>query len=142
MGRGRHGRRAAFGDAPWGQAGASGLYRSRRGMLLGVCQGLAEALGISVFSVRFVVFFGILFTGVWPGLVLYVLAALLMKPAPVLDAQSQGEREFYHSYATSRSLGLSRLKDQFDRLERRIRRMEDVVTSRDFSWQRRFDQDR
>lgn len=119
-----------------------GVYRSRDGMLLGVCRGFADAFDISVFWLRVFVFFGILFTGVWPGLALYVIAALLMKPAPVLDAASADEREFYHSYVSSRALGLSRLKAQFDRLDRRIRRMEDVVTSKDFSWQRRFEQDR
>lgn len=139
-GCGRHAQHPGY--SRWNEAGARGFYRSRRGLLLGVCQGLADAFAISVFWVRVLVFFGILFTGVWPGLALYVLAALLMKPAPVLDAQSEGEREFYHSYAASRTLGLSRLKAQFERLDRRIRRMEDVVTSRDFSWRRRFEQDR
>ncbi|MEW5772395.1 MAG: envelope stress response membrane protein PspC [Thermodesulfobacteriota bacterium] len=119
-----------------------GLYRSRSGVLLGVCRGFADYFDISAFWLRALVALGILFTGVWPGLAIYLVAGLLMKPEPVLNAQSETEREFYHSYVSSRSLGLSRLKAQFDRLDRRIRRMEDVVTSRDFSWRRRFDQDR
>jgi len=119
-----------------------GLYRSRNGMLLGVCRGFADYFDISVFWLRAIVALGILCTGLWPGAALYLVAALLMKPEPVLDARSENEREFYHSYVSSRSLGLSRLKAQFDRLDRRIRRMEDVVTSRDFSWRRRFEQDR
>lgn len=119
-----------------------GLYRSRHGVLLGVCRGFAEYFDIPVFWLRVVVALGILFTGLWPGVAIYLVAALLMRPEPVLDARSADEREFYHSYASSRSLGLSRLKAQFDRLDRRIRRMEDVVTSKDFSWRRRFEQDR
>jgi phage shock protein C len=119
-----------------------GLYRSRHGVLLGVCRGFASYFDISVFWVRVLAVLGVLGTGLWPGVAIYLVAALLMKPEPVLDAHSEGEREFYHSYAASRKLGLSRLKAQFDRLERRIRRMEDVVTSRDFSWRRRFEQDR
>lgn len=119
-----------------------GLYRSRHGVLLGVCRGFADYFDISVFWLRALVALGILFTGLWPGVAIYLVAALLMKPEPVLDARSEDEREFYHSYVSSRSLGLSRLKAQFDRLDRRIRRMEDVVTSKDFSWQRRFEQDR
>lgn len=118
-----------------------GLYRSRRGLLLGVCRGLADYFGVSVFWLRALLSLAILFTGLWPGLALYVLAALLMKPEPVLDAESATEREFYDSYVGSRPLALHRLKDQFERLERRIRRMEHVVTSRDFSWRRRFDQE-
>lgn len=119
-----------------------GLYRSRSGMLLGVCRGFADYFDISAFWLRVLVALGILFTGLWPGVAIYLVAALLMKPEPILNAQSETEREFYHSYVSSRSLGLSRLKAQFDRLDRRIRRMEDVVTSRDFSWRRRFEQDR
>jgi len=119
-----------------------GLYRSRHGVLLGVCRGFADYFDISVFWLRLIVGLGFLFTGLWPGVAIYLVAALLMKPEPVQDVRSEGEREFYHSYVSSRSLGLSRLKAQFDRLDRRIRRMEDVVTSKDFSWQRRFEQDR
>lgn len=118
-----------------------GLYRSRQGLLLGVCRGFADYFDISVFWLRALLSLAILFTGLWPGLALYVLAALLMKPEPVLDTETPTEREFYDSYVGSRSLALHRLKDQFARLERRIRRMEDAVTSRDFSWRRRFDQE-
>ena len=34
-------------------------------------------------------------------------------------------------------MALGRLKRTYDTLERRLRRMEDVVTSRDFDWDQR-----
>ncbi|MFK4766124.1 envelope stress response membrane protein PspC [Desulfobaculum sp. SPO524] len=115
-----------------------GLYRSRRGIFLGVCQGVANYFDISVFWLRFFTVLTVLFTGLWPGVFLYFLAALVMRMEPVVPVNSPTEREFYDSYSRSRSLALHRLKEQFDRLERRLRRAEDYVTSSDYQWERRM----
>jgi len=61
-----------------------------------------------------------------------------MKPEPVLDFSSDDEFEFYESYTSSRILALHRLKNQFDNLNRRIQRMEDTVTRKDFTWEQKF----
>lgn len=114
-----------------------GLYRSRHGMFLGVCRGLAEYFDFSVGWIRFFTVVAFIITGFWPVGVLYLVAALIMKPAPVVTPMSDTEEEFYRSYADSRQMALGRLKRTFDRLERRLRRMEDVVTSRDFDWESR-----
>jgi len=114
--------------------GRRGLYRSRQGALLGVCRGLAEYFDFSVTWVRILTVVVFIFTGFWPVGVLYLILALIMKPAPVLPPQSEDEEEFYHSYADSRKMALGRLKRTYDGLEDRLRRMEDVVTSRDFEW--------
>jgi phage shock protein C len=115
-----------------------GLYRSRQGAILGVCRGIAEYLDISVFWTRVVAVALLLFTGFWPVLGLYLLAALLMKPEPMMAFSSEGSREFYDSYVNSRGLALSRLKRTFDSLSRRLQRIEDAVTAREFDWERRF----
>ncbi len=115
-----------------------GMYRSRQGAVFGVCRGLAQHFDFSVFWVRAIAFSLILFTGVWPGVVLYILAALLMKSEPVLPVESETEREFYDRYADSRHDAAQRLRQRYDTLEKRIRRMEDVVTSREFDWDRRL----
>ncbi|BFR47496.1 envelope stress response membrane protein PspC [Nitratidesulfovibrio sp. HK-II] len=119
-------------------AGPRTLYRARDGKLMGVCKGLAQHFGMSVFMVRALFVAAALFTGFWPVVGLYVLAGLVMKPRPVLQPADAGERDFYGSYVSSRAEALRRLKEKFDRLEGRIRRMEDVVTRRDFDWDRRF----
>jgi phage shock protein C len=114
------------------------LYRSRHGKFLGVCSGLAEYFGFRVGLVRLAAVLLALFTGFWPVIGLYILAALIMKPEPVVPPADSGEREFYESWASSRASGLDRLKRKFESLDRRIRRIEDTVTSRDFDWERRF----
>lgn len=115
-----------------------GLYRARDGMMLGVCKGLARFLDISVFWTRLGVILLALFTGFWPVIGGYLLAGFILKPEPALPPGSDSEREFYNSYASSRESGLRRVKRKFDRLEKRIRRMEDTVTSREYDWDRRF----
>ena len=115
-----------------------GLYRSRRGLICGVCRGIAEYFDISVFWTRFAVIILFFVTGVWPLLGLYVLAALLMKPEPVVPFNSEADREFYDSYANSRSQALSRLKRTFESLEQRLRRLEDIITTKEYDWDRRM----
>lgn len=115
-----------------------GLYRSRDGAVFGVCKGIAEYMDVSVFWLRVGVVVAFFMTGLWPTVALYILAALLMKPEPVLPLRNEEDAEFYNSYVTSRSYALHRLKRTYDNLERRIRRMEDIVTNREYDWERRL----
>ena len=58
-----------------------GIYRSRHGAIFGVCRGVAEHFDFSVFWVRTIAVILLIFSGVGPALVVYLLAALIMKPA-------------------------------------------------------------
>ena len=116
-----------------------GLYRSRRGMILGVCKGIANYFDFSVFWARAVAIALLVFTGFWPIAALYFIAALLMKPEPVLPLHTEEEQEFYDSYVHSPKGAADRLKRRYEGLERRIRRMEHAVTSREYDWEQRLD---
>ncbi|MBN2494304.1 MAG: PspC domain-containing protein [Deltaproteobacteria bacterium] len=117
-------------------------YRSRHGMLLGVCRGLAEHFGVSVKWTRIATLVAVLLTGFWPGLAIYLVAAWLMPLEPLLPMTAEGEEEFYQSYASSRSLAIGRIRRKYDSLNRRIARMENAVTDREFHWQQRLDGNR
>lgn len=114
------------------------LYRARNGMIFGVCRGLAKYLDMNLAAMRFIAIALLVFTGFWPMVIAYVVAGLMMKPEPVVALENEAEAEFYNSYTGSRSLALHRLKDTYDRLERRIQRMESIVTARDYDWDRRL----
>ena len=116
----------------------NGIYRSRSGMILGVCKGLASHFDFSVFWTRVIAIIVLLVAGFLPAIGLYLLAALLMKPEPVIPINDSGEKEFYDSYIHSRKTAAMRLKRKCDNIERRIRRMEDVVTSREFDFDQRL----
>ena len=115
-----------------------GLYRSRNGIILGVCRGIAEYFDFSVFWARTIVFILFLFSGFWPIAALYFIAALLMKPEPVIHIQNEDQQEFYDSYVYSRKGATDRLKRRYDNLDRRIQRMEHTVTTREFDWDQRL----
>jgi len=115
-----------------------GPYRSRRGMFLGVCRGLADYFDFSVTGVRLAFVFIALFTGVWPMVGGYLLAALLMRVEPVLPLDNDADAEFYNSYTASREMALLRVKRAHDQLERRIQRIESVVTARGYDWEKRL----
>jgi len=116
------------------------LYRSRHGIIFGVCKGLADYLNFKVVWVRIIAAGCLLFTGIWPTAVIYFLAAILMKPEPVLPLETEEAQEFYNSYVTSRNLALLRLKRTFDSLNRRIQRMESTVTAREYDWEQRLNE--
>ena len=55
------------------------LYRSRRNaMIAGVCGGLAEYMGLDPTVVRLLYVILSLFSAAFPGLLLYIIAALIM----------------------------------------------------------------
>lgn len=114
------------------------LYRSRSGMICGVCKGIAEHLDFPVFWLR-VIALVILFTaGIFPPVLLYFLAAIFMKPEPVIPFSDVEDQEFYNSYVSSRSMAVHRVKKTYDNLDRRIRRIEDIVTAKDYDWETRL----
>ena len=115
-----------------------GFYRSRNGMILGVCRGIAEYFDFSVTWVRIITLFLFFFTGFWPTGVLYFVAAFIMKPAPAVPLENTGEEEFYDSYVRSRKMATDRIKRRYEDLERRIQRMEHTVTTPEYDWEKRL----
>ena len=116
----------------------SGIYRARDGVFLGVCRGLANYFDFSVFWVRMALVIVFIFSGFWPVLGIYLVAAFFMKPEPIRPIETEDEREFYDSYVNSPRSAAQRLKKKFQDLDRRIRRMEDRVTNKEYDWERRF----
>ncbi|MGW8193262.1 MAG: envelope stress response membrane protein PspC [Desulforhopalus sp.] len=115
-----------------------GIYRARDGIFLGVCKGIADYFDFSVFWVRLSLVVIFIFSGFWPVIGIYLVAAFFMKPKPVKPIESEEEKEFYDSYVHSPKSGAHRLKKKFEELDRRIRRMEDEVTNREYEWERKF----
>ena len=115
-----------------------GIYRARDGVFLGVCKGIAEYFDFSVFWVRIAMVTVFIFSGFWPVIGVYLVAAFFMKPRPVIPVESEDEQEFYDSYVHAPRNAAHRLRKKFNELDRRIRRMEDKVTGREYEWERKF----
>ena len=115
-----------------------GLYRSRSGVVLGVCRGLADYFDFSVFWLRAIVVILFIFTGFWPVAGLYILAALLLKSEPAEYGGMKTKCGYTGRFTHVKSDTADRLRRKWRHLEKRIRRMEDNVTSREFDWNQRF----
>ena len=115
-----------------------GIYRSRNGSVFGVCRGIADHFDVSVFKLRAITLVMMLLSGFWPVTILYLIAALIMKPEPVFAIRSEEERVFYDSYLSSRRDAVYGLKRKFEQLDHRIQRMEHIVTEPEFRWESRM----
>lgn len=113
------------------------IYRSRNGLIFGVCRGISDHFDFSAFWIRTLALFFLITSFGW-AIVVYVIVALLMKLEPSIPHENDIDEEFYNSYTNSSSRALHRLRRTFDRLNRRIQRMESVVTSRSSDWERRL----
>ena len=98
----------------------NGIYRSREGMILGVCKGLAEYFDFSIFWTRAIAIIFLLISGLWPIMGIYFVAALIMKPKPVRPITSSDEQEFYDTYSRSRESAGIRIKKKYQNLENRL----------------------
>jgi phage shock protein C len=116
----------------------SGLYRSREGIILGVCKGVADYFDFSVFWTRIITVIFLFISGFWPVMGIYFIAALLMKPNPVIPIHTDDEKEFYDSYTQSRKSAAHRIRRKYENLERRLQRLEHSITSPEYDWERRF----
>lgn len=115
-----------------------GLYRSRDGVILGVCRGIADYFDFSAFWIRAILIITFILTGFWPVVGIYILAALLMRSEPGTNSRQGSKRHFTCGNKKSGYEAAHRLKRKWRHLEKRIRRMEDKVTSREYDWNNRF----
>lgn len=115
-----------------------GLYRSRSGIIMGVCRGVGGFLNFSVFWIRAILVILFLISGFWPVVVLYFVAALLMKSEPMVRSHQHYEEEFCGAYARTRRPSSDRIKRRQQTLERRLRNLESTVTSKEYDWEQRL----
>jgi len=106
------------------------LVRSRRGLVLGVCKGLAGYLGLPALVVRAFVVVLIVVTG-WVGVLFYLAGGLLIPLEPAEGRSGSGARDWLGPEAENLS---RRTRD----LDERIARMESHVTSREYDFDRRL----
>lgn len=118
------------------------LYRSNNRVIFGICQGLADHFDLSVVWIRLGLVLISLLTGFFPFPVFYAIAALIIKPEPEGRQKEEPspfyEEDYYETDVSPRTLSLRRLKNRFDSIESRIRRMENYVTNKSYDWERRF----
>src|SRR6516162_3820834 len=97
-----------------------------RGIIAGVCAGIAGYIGVEPIVVRLVAVLGLVFFFP-PTIVAYVILALVLRPKPPALYAGPAPADTLHS-----------LKRKFADLEARLGQMESQVTSGDFDLHRKF----
>lgn len=114
------------------------LYRSRKGMVFGVCKGFAEYAELPVFWIRFIMVCLTILSWILPFVILYVVAAFWMRPEPVLEPEAEEDWRTYVTSACAQSQGLAQLQRYLDDVEARALRLERQASARQFDWERRL----
>lgn len=114
------------------------VYRdTERGWIAGVCAGIADYLGVEPLPVRLAAALCLVFFFV-PVLVAYAVFALVLKPKPAALFASADEEAFWRTVRTGPGEVLHGLRGRFRTLDRRVGRMETLVTSDEFDLRRGF----
>lgn len=120
------------------------ILRSRQDKVFwGVCGGLAEHFEMSSTWIRAGFIIATLFVPQFT-IPAYIVARFLMPDTARVDLPpipNQDEWESKHSHSTmSESQKMTTLKMQFEDIDHRIRRMEDLVTSKEFLLRKKFEE--
>jgi len=121
-------------------AGRPRLFRSSTDrMLLGVCGGLAEHFDFSPAGVRLLAVILFIFSGFFPLILLYIVLGVILPPAPLRPAfESEQEEELWDLYHVSRGAAMGKLRQRFQALDRRLQRIESIVTSPEFELEEEY----
>lgn len=111
------------------------LYRSPRGKIFGVCTGLAEWRDLPADPVRLIVFLVVLATGIFPGALIYLAAALVI---PMNPGTSYSNESIYSDDSPKESE--EELKSEYERLKRKVEKMESEMFNKERDWDDRFHQ--
>lgn len=108
------------------------LYRNpRRGILGGICAGIAEWTGFNLTALRvIVVLLALPFTAVMT--IGYVLLWILVPRRPAGLYRDESDEAFWQEVRRGPKDGVARLNQRFRDLDRRLQRMEAWLTSSEY----------
>jgi phage shock protein C len=114
------------------------LYRDpARGVLAGVCAGIAQYFGVERIVVRLAFVLALVFFFV-PAALAYVILAFALPVRPPALFTSGEEEAFWRGVATAPDDTLHHMRRRFGDIEARLRSMESAVASPDFDLHRKF----
>jgi phage shock protein C len=116
----------------------TGPFRSKKGLLLGVVQGLAEHWGKSPFTLRAMAVLISIFLAFWPMVIIYLAAALIMPSRPAAMPMTERQKELFLLGRSNPRALVELLENRLRQLDWKARRLEDIVTSKSFRARRPF----
>ena len=124
---------------------SQGLHRdTERGILGGVCAGIAKYLGVEPWIIRVAFVAIVLLGGGWIPLIVYIVLIFVLDPEPTYASdwddpdEEEAKRSPYTAIRSSPRLGLRVVSADVRELELRLRRMESYVTSPKYNLDKGF----
>lgn len=116
------------------------LYRSRHGELMGVCQGIADWRDLPAGPIRLLLIIIAVSTGIFPVLVIYILAGLFMplEPTEAEYRDRHFKEDIKDRYREDRRHTVNDIKEEFDNLKEKVSHMEDDVFNKEREWDKKF----
>lgn len=108
-----------------------------RGIVAGVCAGIADYIGVEPIVMRLVAVLCLVFFFP-PTVVAYVVLTLVLRRKPAALYASPDEEALWRGIATAPADTLQSLKRKFADLETRLGHIEGQIVSGDFELHRRF----
>lgn len=113
------------------------LYKNpKEGKVAGVCAGIADYFDIKVGLVRFLFVIGALLTGIWPLVIGYFIASMVLDPKPRDLYEDEREEQFWKQTRKSPDYTAAELRRRFRDIERRTSEMEAYMTSKRYRLER------
>lgn len=106
-----------------------GLRRiPERGIVAGVCAGVCEYFDWNVKLLRALLVVIFIFSGAFPILVIYAVLWYVMDPISAADVG--------HTPGAQRPASMGEVRDRFNRLDERLRNIEECVSDKEFDLRR------
>jgi len=114
------------------------FYRDKsRGMIGGVCAGIADYFGFNLRTTRILALISCMFF--WPAVLILYIGTVLLVPAVDLGSERrQEDKEFVRALRSSPKTTIGDVRRRFQQLDRKLARMERYVTSPRFSLEQEF----
>jgi phage shock protein C len=112
---------------------------TERGKIFGVCAGIAIWADLEVEKFQTIVFLIVLFTGFFPGAIIYIILSLLIPEynKPFSDKYDRYSRE--HVYEDSDDDRSNEdLKSEYENLKHKVESMENEMFDKEREWDKRF----
>ncbi|MFH1728227.1 MAG: envelope stress response membrane protein PspC [Pseudomonadota bacterium] len=114
------------------------LYRNPdKGILFGICAGIADYLNISRTLVRLIIIIGAIFLSpfFWIG---YIALIFILKKKPANQYRSEEEAIFWRSVTLTPKETFADIRHKYRTMNERMRKIEDYVTSSEFELEQKY----
>jgi phage shock protein C len=117
------------------------IRRSNKGArIFGVCSGIAQWADLDIRTFQIFAFLIVLFTGFFPGAVIYIILAL------VIPSENTSSNPYYERYEEKEDPYYDKttdeLRKEYEELKKKVETMENEMFDKEKDWDQRFHEDK